>query len=98
MNTPAYFCMDHITPLNDGSVSVAEPAIASTLQLYPNPANDVLRIENDAADNSMYRVYDALGQLVMSGHLTQNQLDISQLGNGLYILRVAGMVGRFMKG
>lgn len=42
MNTPAYFCIDHLTTL-DGTSSASKPS-AMEFQVYPNPTNGPLSV------------------------------------------------------
>jgi hypothetical protein len=97
MNTPAYFCMDRFTTL-DGATDLEKPESDAQLVLYPNPAQSQLSLSNWKGDASAYQVFDAIGRLVMAGQLQQNRLDISGLDAGCYVLKVDGLVGRFVKG
>ena len=55
------------------------------VELYPNPANEVVRIEGVVADE--VRVYNALGQMMKTVRGT-NEIDLSTLPSGLYSLRI----------
>jgi hypothetical protein len=61
------------------------------LLLYPNPASDKLFI-NALPENVVLAVYSLDGKLVKSYHLNQgdNQLDISELKVGAYLLKLRG--------
>lgn len=59
--------------------------------IYPIPVNDFLQIEN----NNMFeirdvKVYSIIGKLVLSPQFeqTSNQLDLSSLNNGTYLLKI----------
>ena len=55
--------------------------------MYPNPADQYLRIGN--ATNSEYVMFNSIGQSVLSGTIDKEQdLDISGLQNGMYFLKV----------
>lgn len=68
----------------EGSVGIEKPATVS-VSLYPNPTTGELRI--DAADVQSVAITDANGREVMSaGHA--DRLDVSQLADGIYFVRV----------
>lgn len=57
------------------------------LDIYPNPANDVLNIELPSNDASLIRVFDASGKMVMMREVKGQEeytLDVSSLSAGLY--------------
>jgi hypothetical protein len=62
------------------------PEMQNVLSLYPNPGNGVFSFKTDKAVAGL-DVVDARGVLVFStGALTQNQIDLSQLPAGIYIV------------
>jgi photosystem II stability/assembly factor-like uncharacterized protein len=75
------------------------------LVIFPNPAKNELRIDNDAVAeiDNIYTINTVLGQLVKKDKLKngENTIDISQLASGIYYLNIrtkAGMVvGKFIK-
>ena len=82
----------------------AEMSSESTLNIYPNPANDLLNIASQNELNYA-RFYNVTGQMVMdinlNGVLSQD-VDVSGLDNGVYILQVQDVTGemnsvKFMK-
>ncbi len=60
------------------------------LKLYPNPGTGLYKIGNPSGALMKMEVYDALGVLVYSGSGDQevNQLDLSYLADGMYIIKV----------
>ncbi|MEO1418192.1 MAG: S8 family serine peptidase [Bacteroidota bacterium] len=57
------------------------------LHLYPNPVEDVLHFEI-AQQMTAVRVFNLAGQLVISQNKPQEQLDVSRLPEGIYVLEV----------
>ena len=57
-------------------------------KVYPNPAKNWLKIENPGYEELTIRMYNLDGQLLLSDNLTSihNNLDISDLNNGMYLL------------
>ncbi|WP_139959348.1 T9SS type A sorting domain-containing protein [Flavicella sediminum] len=63
----------------------------STLPLvYPNPAVDFIEILNYDVQNFEYEIYAFDAKLVQKGTAQGVQLNISELGTGLYILKIPG--------
>ncbi len=67
------------------------------LNLYPNPASQVLNIsQNDSIEIQSFEIFDALGQLVIAvpnAKMTSN-IDISKLRTGTYFIKVKSGKGR----
>ncbi len=64
---------------------------ALQINVYPNPAKDRVAIEGiEAAE---VNVYNALGQVVKTVHDT-NEIPVSDLPQGVYLLRIADAEGR----
>ena len=62
---------------------------SSTLSVYPNPATDVLNISvsNGTKVNNV-NIYNVSGKLVTTAKVTANQINISELNNGVYFIEV----------
>ena len=76
-----------------GGARLANPLASSSYQLYPNPATDVLRIERPAsagpAATLSVRVYDLRGAEVSGLTLADDQLHISSLSQGVYLISIS---------
>ena len=59
------------------------------LKLYPNPTSSILHIDG-IVENNAYKVFDASGRLVLMGMLTNVDISLESLENGLYILEIDG--------
>lgn len=71
------------------------------VKVYPNPATHYLRIDSNLEVNQ-FAIYDTLGKEILKGTIQQNQIDVSKLQKGTYILRLINNSGliksvRFMK-
>lgn len=64
----------------------------SSLQVFPNPARNMLNINVQSADFSSYQLFDAIGRSVIESTLVKgnNVVSLSNLKPGLYILTVRG--------
>ncbi len=70
-------------------------AVTGGLSVYPNPASDVVCIDGIDADSCKEIViYDLAGRAVKQYHYC-NALNVSELQNGVYILRIINNDGSF---
>ena len=74
------------------NVSVSEQAL-NNVKLYPNPTSGQLSIEAEGMTH--VNVYDLVGQCVMQMTTDNGQatIDISQLHNGIYFIKVHSAKG-----
>ncbi len=72
-----------------GSTNVAERT-AALLQVFPQPANDVISIRSEAAQNETVRISDLTGKLVYTGRTNGmlTTIDVNAFASGLYVLQV----------
>lgn len=90
MNTPAYFCMEDLTV---NTVGVEELA-TETLTIYPNPANDYLKVNREGE----LTIYDLSGKLVKSQTVEAgNSISVSDLNKGIYFVKVGSSVQKIVK-
>ena len=60
------------------------------MSVFPSPATSVINITN-AEDDTMVRVFNVNGKMVLKANLKGNQLDISNLEKGVYIVDVENL-------
>jgi hypothetical protein len=70
---------------------------ADDIRLFPNPANEWLRLEG-VAISDFIELIDVTGRRIntLSGQ-TSYQLDVSQLAEGVYFIRVLTQNGEYSK-
>lgn len=82
---------DYINKL-DCSVTAVQENSNLNYKLYPNPINDVLRIENPTQTITAIRVLDILGKVIYERkgvHETSNiSIDFSNFSKGIYIVEL----------
>ena len=71
--------------------SIAENSEDKHIALYPNPTNGFVKIEGTEATEVL--VYNALGQVVKTV-LGTNEIDLSGLVEGVYLVRITDVEGR----
>ena len=80
--------IQHVLPIVPGASS-NELSSEKIFQIFPNPASDQLRIENDGQGQIEYSVYNQNGALIKNGHY-QNHIDVANLPTGTYFLAITG--------
>jgi uncharacterized protein YjdB len=68
--------------LTGTSVNVSESDF-----IYPNPATDMLHIQNLHSSNALIMISDMQGKLVAYKQLSSSELDISNLSKGIYTIK-----------
>jgi hypothetical protein len=76
------------------TVSIEENT-QSGIAVYPNPATDYIQLTK--ADNSSYSIYSVNGQLVLAGVTSGKPISVSNLVNGIYIIKAEGKAMQFIK-
>lgn len=69
------------------TLGVNDSAASQSVQVYPNPAVDVLNVTK-VSNNADYAIYNAAGQLVSKGKVSNNQVQVSKLVKGVYVITV----------
>ncbi len=68
---------------------VTEPKIS----IYPNPASDILYI-NNAAEKAQFQIFCMDGTKASEGQLTNNTIAIKHLASGIYIISITNSKGK----
>ena len=70
-----------------GTLLATEDAKKINLQIFPNPASDILNITK-VSSSANYNIYNASGQLVSKGNISNNKVNVSKLPKGIYFIEV----------
>jgi hypothetical protein len=69
-----------------------EIPMEKSINIYPNPANNILNIDYSVSSNSaLFEIYNISGQLVQSGNLSKGKtrkIDVSDYNSGIYFIRI----------
>ena len=70
---------------------------AVKFNLYPNPANSIVKIDAEAAAEA--QVIDMTGRVVMSVNVNagENTVNVAELANGVYFVKINSSVVKFIK-
>lgn len=75
-----------IIPTN---TAVNEIASKQSLEVYPNPASDILYVNNLSVESAEYAIFNVMGQKMTAGS-TSGSISVAELEKGLYILQIKG--------
>ena len=59
----------------------------TAIEVYPNPTTSLLNVTS-VSEKATYRVYNMLGQMVITGKLSNGTINVSNINTGNYILEV----------
>jgi hypothetical protein len=87
---------DTITWVVNATVNgVDETSFENSVNVYPNPVNDVLKIKSERALKSVL-IMDASGKLILEGSATA-EINLQNLNAGVYFLSVIGNDGTVIR-
>ena len=70
----------------------------STILIYPNPTSDKLYFSSPSEQNVLVAIYSLNGQLLKREQVsTSENLDVSSLSKGIYIIKVNDQIYKFSK-
>ena len=89
MNTTAYFCIDNVGnfPLSSNTIN------QEIISIYPNPSSDFIYINRKDSDNYTISLFNILGELIIDKKINLQQLNLSNLPNGQYFLKIESESG-----
>lgn len=79
--------------LNLGEVGLGMDILESTVSVYPNPTNGILRIGVSTNDLVMASLFDVTGKFIM--RTTKTELDMSSFSKGIYTLKIETKKGSY---
>lgn len=78
--------LNHITYFSRGAVGTKDiKSDVEQLSIYPNPAINTLFIQSETKPTD-YKIFDMSGNRIAEGQLNQQEISISDLPRGLYII------------
>lgn len=97
--TSAGFRDNYLIKMSDSELNVKDFENANnTLRVYPNPANTQVTINWHGVAGQSYEIVDVSGRLVLTGKLNQTQqIDLSNLSAGMYVIKANGAYCKVMK-
>lgn len=79
-----------IGPLKDNTLDIQGFSNKMAINVYPNPATNVINIETGNANIKTIEIRDILGNIVYSktSHLSDERISLPSISNGLYLIIV----------
>ena len=89
----AFGYLESVNFLLDDNLSTSIHTLKTSIRIYPNPSSGLFNIDSDNAMH--YRLYNILGQQVLSGEIPQGTgtLDLADAATGVYLLAVKDEAG-----
>ena len=87
----AYYYLDDITLIDQSTVGVNELIGSSSVNVYPNPANDNINFKfSNTLEKRKVELYDAIGNLVLVKDASSINLSLTtgNLNNGVYFYHI----------
>lgn len=78
---------DHMIRLLGGSFLSTTDFFKNNFEIYPNPVQNTLNFSNSDLNDSEYEIFDLLGKKVGFGMIDNNQIDVSNLLKGIYLIK-----------
>lgn len=69
------------------SLGVSDITKATSVEVYPNPAIDLLNITK-VSSKATYTIFNAAGQLVSKGKVTDGKVQVAELTKGVYVISI----------
>lgn len=84
-----------VTRLGDSSLSISDQLKNNEqFLIYPNPAKNQIHFSGRNVKHAS--IYNSLGKLIEVSSIENNQMDVSMLGGGLYIMKIVEANGAIM--
>jgi hypothetical protein len=80
----------------DTSTSTSVTQYTDHIDIYPNPVTDILTLEG-LGRQAEIRIFDLTGKKVFEQSITRNQVDLSTLDKGVYILSITDKNKQFFR-
>lgn len=79
-----------LNALNGMTSSTEEQVINGAIEVYPNPVKNFLNINSDIewSIDAVANVYNVSGKMVYTGTLAGNEINVSNLSGGTYVLMI----------
>lgn len=86
------------TSATDTLLGINENMLASEFTIYPNPSKEYITITSNELAYSSIQIFDLNGRLINSSEFestNQKSIDISNLSNGIYLMKIISNKGIF---
>lgn len=81
------YTVNIVSSAREGEVEI-EPIVSSSIKLFPNPVKDGNLFISSETVYSQFRIINVMGQVVQTGTLSENTINVSSLTTGTYLLEL----------
>lgn len=93
-NFPAGEVEDYTVRIS--KLPVPNPVNQTDILIYPNPVKTILNVKN-ISPRANYKIYNTTGQMISSGIILNNKIDVHALINGIYVIDIDDVQGTAQK-
>jgi hypothetical protein len=92
--------LDDIAFVHDTSLTVPESKELPSINLYPNPTNNILNVENKSGGKVELRLFNSFGKLLIIRTLTNTltNIELTSLPAGIYFYKLTSKGETFKTG
>jgi len=74
----------------DNALSTNEIELVGQLEVYPNPASEIIEVKNTRFSNLVFNLFDISGKKIKSGNVSnsENRISLYQIQSGMYFLQL----------
>lgn len=85
----------HFLDIN-GTMGVGENITVANVSVYPNPANDYIKLSATSSQQSVVKIYNVLGMLVDEYEMNSGEIEInvSDYNSGIYFIDLDGVMNK----
>ncbi|NCA87270.1 MAG: T9SS type A sorting domain-containing protein, partial [Clostridia bacterium] len=78
-----------ISELKASALSVSDSKVV-TVDVYPNPAKELISFRMHNADNAIVEIYDNMGRMMLKSEINKdkNTCNVSNLSTGVYVVKI----------
>ena len=69
-------------------IALSDKLEQTDLKLFPNPVGDILHLAVKEFKNARYKIYNTNGQILISSEKLKDEINVSKLSTGIYILEI----------
>ena len=79
------------------NVGIEDKPNLENITIYPNPVSNYLYIDFDKSKKLFYTIYDISGKLIFDKKIITQNIDVSTLDKGIYILEIKDEEGNSIR-
>lgn len=91
--------MDDIRVLSSGTDNVDDVMVSSEIEIYPNPASDIINVKMEDSDSyDIITIMDVTGRVLITEVVTSKemQINVGALSKGLYMIKAGSVVEKIV--